>query len=216
MKRTIDHHASIAIVRAGDLFFFNGYDSGYPRKEWVGCLNPLGGNYETGDVSPLSLLEREVNEEMTDFEGKFPNFAYEEAESLRQFLLNNLRAYQDFVIVDPVIEKNKHLSRDERSAIVSFYEVEVPEELIGSIGEALRAGKRLVSEGDGGSVVSVEDLVSGTRHLAWANPFMMAHYLKEPVPFLRDGEAEPIGMPRQTLTDYIPDFNYLKPVGAIS
>lgn len=212
MKKTIDHHASILIVRAGDLFFFNGYDQGYPRKEWVGCLNPLGGNYEACDVSPFSLLEREIFEEMTDPQEKFPNFAHNEAEALRNFSLKYARAYQDFIIVDPVIEKNKNLTREQRSAIVSFYYAEVPEELIRSAGEALREGKRVVSEGDGGSVVSLQDLVSGARNLAWANPFMMSCYLEMPIPFLREGSAESIGGPRQTLADYLCDFDYIKPI----
>ena len=212
MTRTIDHHASIVIVRAGDLFFFNGYDSGYPRPEWRGFLNPLGGNHEPEDLSPYSLLEREVREEMSDPQKKFKNFACDEAEILKQSALKNVRAYQDFVIVDPIIEKNKDFSKEQRSAIVSFYEAEVPLNQIERAIEALSAGKRLVSEGDGGNVVSLDELISGAKLLAWTNPFMMLHYLGQPVPYLRRGEAEPIGMPRQTLGDYLHDFNYLNPV----
>lgn len=212
MKRTIDHHASIVIVRAGDLFFFNGYDAGYPRAEWRGCLNPLGGNHEPQDSSPFSLLEREVKEEMTDDEKKFPNFEYEAAKDLRQAIMASVRAYQDFLIVDPIIEKNKNLSRDERSLIASFYEALVDRELILDARALLANGKRVVSEGDGGNVVSIDDIFSGRKHLAWSSPFMMSHYLGRPVPYLRLGEAEAIGMPRQTLGDYTSDFDYIKPV----
>ena len=181
-KRTIDHHASIVIVKAENLFFFNGYDSGYPRAEWRGCLNPLGGNHELGDISPLSILEREVNEEMTNPNNKYPNFAEHEAEALRHAIRQSTLPYQDFLVVDPIIEKNKHLSKEGRSAIVSFYEANVPIQFIDEAYKALKSGKRLVSEGDGGNIVSIDDLTSGRRYLAWSNPLMMAHFLKKEIP----------------------------------
>ena len=212
-KRTVNHHASIVVVRAEDSFFFNGYDAGYPRKEWVGCLNPLGGNHELGDVSPYSLLEREVREELTDPERKFENFAEPEARALREAVMANAAPYQDFVVFDPIIEKNKSLSREQRSAIVSLYTSNISLGLMIEAQHALRTGNRLTSEGDGGNVVSFDDLVSGKRHLAWTNPFMMRHYLGRDVPYLREAEAEPIGLPRETLAAYFPDFDYIKPIG---
>jgi hypothetical protein len=214
-KRIIDHHSSIVIVHdVGDKYFFNGYDSGYPRKEWVGFLNPLGGNYENGDVSPFSLLKREVNEEMTDPEKKFENFAAEEAEILKNNILMpiHIRPYQDFVIVDPIIEKNKTFSKEQRSAIVSLYYSIVPRDLIDNATEVLKSGKRLTSEGDGGNVISLDEILSGKRYLPWSNPFMMKYFWGKKVPYTREGEAEPIGMPRNSLSDYLPDFEYLKPI----
>jgi hypothetical protein len=211
-KRTVDHHASIVVVQSGDKFFFNGYDSGYPTKEWVGFLNPLGGNYTKGDLSPLSLLEREVEEEMTDPGKSFENFAAREAEILKNHILIHVTPYKDFVIVNPIIEKNKNDSRDKKSAIVSFYYSLIPKNLINNAAEVLKSGKRLVSEGDGGSVVSIDEILSGKRYLAWANPFMMKDFLGKNIPYLRAGEAEPIGIPRPKFSDYLSDFEYLKPI----
>jgi hypothetical protein len=210
-KRTVDHHASIVIVYSGDRFFFNGYDSGYPTKEWIGFLNPLGGNYEHGDISPLFSLEREVSEEMTDKEKRFKNFATQEAEILKNHILIHVTPYQDFVILNPIVEKNKSDSREKKSAIVSFYYSVIPKDLIDNAAEVLKSGKRLVSEGDGGSVVSLDDILSGKRYLAWANPFMIKYFLNNnSVPYLREGEAEPIGKPRPSFSDYLSDFEYLK------
>lgn len=209
-KKIIDHHASIVIVYAGDNFLFNGYDSGYPRKEWVGFLNPLGGNYENGDVSPFSLLEREVREEMSDEEKKFGNFATQEADILKQAILRNIQPYRDFVIVDPIIEKNKNSTKEQRSAIISFYYSPVSKELIDNAKEVLNSGRRLVSEGDGGNIVSIDEILSGKKYLAWSNPFMMKYFLGKNIPYSREGEAEPIGMPRHSLSDYLSDFEYLK------
>ena len=210
-RRIIDHHASIVIVKADNLFFFNGYDLGYPRPEWVGCLSPLGGNYEKGDVSPLALLQREIIEEMTDEEKKFGNFDSAGAEVLKENILKNIQPYQDFVIVDPVIEKTKNFTREQRSAIISFYEAVVPKSLLEATRRLLgKEGKRVISEGDGGSVVDIDYLLSGKRYLAWSNPFMMSHYLGKMVPCSREGEAEPIGLPRESLEKYLSDFEYIK------
>jgi hypothetical protein len=213
-KRIIDHHSSIVIVQSEDekKFFFNGYDEGYPRPEWRGFLNPLGGNYENRDVSPLSLLEREVNEEMSDEEKKFPTFASNEALVLKNYILRNLQSYQDFVIVDPIIEKNKNCTAEQRSAIVSFYHSIIPISLIEEAAEVLKSGKRLVSEGDGGNVVSMYDILSGKRLMPWSNPFMMKHFLGKEIPYSRLGKAEPIGLPREKLQDYLSDFEYIQPI----
>lgn len=214
MVKTVNHHASIVIVYSDkDLYFFNGYDFIYRVSEFKGMLNPLGGSHNFEDKNPILLLEREVNEELSDPDNELANFSKEEASLLKEEIYRNCSPCQDFYSLHPFVEADKNRSKEERRAIVSLYDSKIPLELMIMLKIALEKGGRITSEGDGGSVVSLDDMLSGKRLLAWGNPLIMGYYLnRKDIPNPCPGVIEPIGLPRENFKSYLKDFRYLEPV----
>ena len=64
-KYKVRDHSSVVILPSqnGNEFVFNVYDATYPRVEFRGAVNLVGGNLDPTDSSPRQLLERKLNEE---------------------------------------------------------------------------------------------------------------------------------------------------------
>ena len=215
----VDHHSSIVIVgsKTKGYFLLSGYDSTYPGIEFRGALNPIGGNHKTGvDKSPFGILVREVTEEI--------NYPLEDIEketlegyasrsdimNLQGEILDNVGPYRDFLILDPIVERNKDKSEEGRKAIVSCYRSRIDYGLMMGAKRILEKGIKMNCEGVL-NVVSENKLINW-RMIAWAAPVMLSHYLGKQLPNPWNSFAVPIGEPRDNLSDYLTDFEYNKPL----
>lgn len=205
-----DHHSSVVVVtpeKSAGLFLFGSYDSGYPVIPLRNTANLLGGNHESNDNSPKYILFREITEEFSVIPGKENEFAEKtEIEEIGRLILKNSLPFQDFYICDPEFKKGKT-----RTSVVSFYSSQIPLEAFDWVDHAIKSEKRVIIEGKI-KIAGLDDLISGRIPLAWSVPPMLSHYLRKVLPNPFGSSAIPLGKIRETLADYLKDFDYNKPV----
>jgi hypothetical protein len=211
MKRPSDHHSSIVIITepTGKFLMTGGYDEGYKHTQWHNTANPLGGNFERGDVSPRALLDRELGEELSSM-GLTEGFARAEfIDTLRRRILAEVTPHSDFYIRDP---RPPTVPADAMiTSVVSSYFAILPTDLLLEAREWLRLGRRISREGLI-NVLDVGEVLAGRPLFAWSSPVMVGHFLDRNVPNPYCAHAEAIGKPRDNFQAYLEDFTYRKPV----
>tara|TARA_Y100000310_G_scaffold344821_1_gene459766 strand:- start:6913 stop:7602 length:690 start_codon:yes stop_codon:yes gene_type:complete len=223
MKKRINHHVGVTVVRNGDNFLFQVYDDTLPKVINRGKVNLLGGNYSPGDQSPEGILRRELEEEFstnqpdseeferayTDILGKGPGakrvktFAPEEDISfIRGCLLNCIKPWNDILLtVLPYEDKPLH------SVICSVFEATIPQEVLECARRNIDADKAIRNEGLS-TVATLQELVTGKVLAATATAPIMQVYLGQELPNPENATARIIGKPRQSLRDYLPEYTY--------
>ena len=210
---SVDHHASVVIVTDPnrELFIFNGYDDGYPVIPFRGFANFLGGNADKGDISPETILARELGEELavSRVAGGRDYAPIDDITSLLSGIRSSVKAHADFLVQDPAVRALKPGRL--RESVVSCYGSEIPVELFEMASSHLKAGRKLVSEG----IMYLsrrEELLNGKRFLAWCSPVIFGHFLGENIPNPHHAQAIPIGKIRDSFEKY-GDFSYVLQAG---
>ncbi len=222
-KTKVDHHASIIIIKSeDDRFVLGGYDKGYPWFPNYGQL--IGGNNEVvKDFTPWDILRREVIEEISSVGKKDPSLFAEEVtlDNIRNSILENAQPYADFLVSDPIIEKELNGVKKRslkpgrvRESVISVYESIIPNSTVSTIEKIIKDGKHFVGEYDTSwqGIVNKEDLLAGKPILAWCSPGMMSDYLRSILPNPHNGSVSNIGVIRCSLRDYLDDFDYIDPL----
>ena len=222
MKERIYSHASIAVVfskQSGE-FLFDQYTDTYTIVNWRGRINLIGGNQSPEDYSPRGIWEREILEEFC-----FPEFSeavdipeapFNERALIAKTLIANATPYKDFLVKIPEVMEFRNNKLQKRGPIVKIntvYETYLDEDIFECVRRNLKEGRRLRSEG--GSVLKhIDELTTGRIPPASATGIIMKDYLNLRhlnMPNPEKISALPIGSPRETLNDYLSDFEYEKP-----
>lgn len=227
MKEKIYSHATIAIVYCASSaeFLFDQYTETYRILDWRGRINLIGGNQSPEDRSPWGIWKREIVEEFC-----FPALAesggvtaapFGERQRIADTLLANARPYQDFLVKIPEVTECRGTARYRRGPIVKLNTVFVTNldrETVECVRGHLAAGRRLRNEG--GSVLThIDELSHGRTLPASATGLILAAYVRHRrlnMPNPEGISARPVGVPRETLRDYLCDFEYEVPFASHS
>ena len=223
----ISHHAGVAIIESldGNEFLFNRYDDNY-IPVFRNSLHLIGGNHNTEDISPLGLLERELDEEFSIVQESGPEDDMErvlgklkgpqtfrkedmasesEIQFIKSAILNNLQPYLDFMCQVPAI--------DERQSFDFIYSVciaRLSNEVIECIKENLSLSKHIKNEG-AACLIRRNDL-SKEKMFGWGAGKIMEYYTGLKLNSLESMGSYVVGKPRETFVQYLSDFEYKKPV----
>jgi len=225
----ISHHASGVIVEAektGELLFSR-YDDTYPTKCFRGAVNLIGGNYEKYDKSPLMILIREINQELSsdqryinDREESLENtmgewmppreirsFADEKYISIiRNEIISNIQPHKDYLCSFPSFEK-----REGFCSLVSVFISKIKQDVFELARKNINDGKSIKNEGLA-AICSLEELKKGGTLCAWAAPCVLSDYKNSMIPNPYNVKINGIGKPRDSMHDYTREFEYSIPI----
>jgi hypothetical protein len=183
MPNKIKHAASVLIMpkRLDRKYIVGVYDRTYPVEIFRGNFLFMGGNLK-GDYSPLSLLTREISEELGLMETlqdktvagtKNPhkvveldekNYAPRDLrEKLRNEVLDSTKGYADFFTR---IDKNSIGTEEDVVAVISSYIAYIDKDLFDRVENEIKKGRQIVNEGEL-MVVKRDELVNGKIRGAW-------------------------------------------------
>lgn len=227
MEKIHHHYAAIMIEsRKNDEFLFSVYDNSYPIEVYRGRVNLMGGNANEDDISPLSLLKRELEEEFSTKEGdiqleetikdlvgegknfnrEFKTFASSsDMRIIKKAITKDIQPFRDYLVEVPFLNHKSLM-------ICSSYLTMLPMEKFELVKENLRKGLRIINEGTA-KVVSINDLISGNILTAWITGIVVGEYKGVRIPSLDGVIATCIGYPRKSFHDYLHEFNYIFPKG---
>lgn len=183
MPNKIKHAASVLIMpkRSDKRYIVGVYDRTYPIEIFRDHFLFMGGNLK-GDYSPLSLLTREISEELglmatlqdetvngkknprkiAEIDGK--NYAPRNLrEKLRNEVLDFAKGYADFATR---IDKTSIGTDEDVTAVISTYVAYVDNDLFDRIENEIKKGRQIVNEGKL-MVVKRDELVNGKIRGAW-------------------------------------------------
>ncbi len=227
--RKISHHTGSVIIEAektGELLVSR-YDETYPTKCFRGTVNLIGGNHEKEDKSPLEILLREINQELSsdqkyinDRETSLRNVIGEwrPAQEIKSFaserdisiikneIISNIMPYKDYLCSFPSFER-----RDEFGSLASVFVSKIRQEIFELARKNLNAGKGIKNEGFA-TICSFEELEQGKILCAWASPCILSAYKDIKIPNPHGIKALYIGKPRNSMRDYTREFEYKIPV----
>jgi len=153
MPRIVDFHPSVLIAyseKNGKLIT-SVYDGGYPQEPFRFSANLIGGNPNKNDTSPLSVLEREIEEEVNPWASLTEDVIdrkdwanREDILFIKTALLTNVEEYADFYFHGLSFKKGKVTEYD---AIFSAFFVNISEDVIDCLEKNLRECKKIVTEG---------------------------------------------------------------------
>lgn len=228
MKK-ISHHASGVIIESEKTreLLVSRYDETYPTKCFRGSVNLIGGNHEKEDKSPLEILLREINQELSS-DQKYVNdkeaslkdtvgewiapqevklFASEkDIYSIKNEIISNIVPYKDYICSFPSFEK-----RDEFGSLVSVFISKIKQDIFELARRNVNEGKSIKNEGIA-VICSLEDLKEGRILCAWAAPCVLSDYKKVAIPNPHNVKIKLIGKPRNSMFDYISEFEYRVPI----
>jgi len=221
-KQTLDAHPALTIAYCSenDKLLLAVYDAGYKRGKgpYPLAANCIGGNPPPGN-SPEEVLIREIKEEY-DPDAPGPNkenpAAFDEKVAwanpgdiklVSDALLSGLSRYQDIFVQSTSFGEGT----DSYQAIYSYFQNEIPQNVMECAESNLRRQLRLCSEGLTG-VFTLEELANDSRgDLTTAH--ITAHILNYRFPNANIPQntnlvTSEIGLPRNSFQDYLPDFDY--------
>ncbi len=228
MKKIIRHASSVIIEaeKTGELLVSR-YDETYPTKCFRGTINLIGGNYEKNDKSPLMILLREINQELSYDQRYIKNreeslkniigewmpaqeiksFASESDISLiKNEIISKIIPYKDYLCSFPSFEK-----KDEFCSLVSVFISKIKQDIFELARKNIKEGKSIKNEGFA-AIYSIEDLVEGKLLCAWAAPCILSDYKHVKIPNPYNVKIKSIGKPRNSILDYINEFGYRVPI----
>ena len=226
MKK-IRHHVGVVIIEAektGELLVSK-YDETYPTKCFRGAINLIGGNHEKGDRSPLEILLREINQELSsnqEYTKRREIFhvigEWRPAQEIRLFaserdiflirgeIIYNIKPYKDYLCSFPSFE-----GRDEFDSLHSVFVSKIRQGIFELARKNINEGKGIKNEGFA-TICSFEELEQGKPLCAWAVPCILSNYKNIKIPNPYNAKAEHIGKPRYSMLDYTDEFEYQIPI----
>lgn len=225
MKK-ISYHTGSVIIEAektGELLVSR-YDETYPTKCFRGSVNLIGGNHEKEDKSPLEILLREINQELSsdqryinDKEAslksiigewmppqEIKSFASEEdIYSIKNEIISNIVPYKDYFCNFPSFEKI-----DKWGSLASVFISKIKQDIFELARKNINDGKSIKNEGLA-VICSLEDLEEGRTLCAWAAPCFLSDYRAVAIPNPYNVKIKSIGKPRNSILDYIDEFEYV-------
>lgn len=221
----ISYHGCSVIIEAektGELLV-GIYDETYPTKCFRGSINLIGGNHEKEDKSPLEILLREINQELSSDQEyinnkeaslryiigewtppqKIKSFASERDISLiKNEIISNIESYKDYLCSFLSFEK-----RDEFGSLASVFISKIKQEIFELARRNLNEGKSIKNEGLA-AICTFEDLKEGRLLCAWASPCILSDYKNIVIPNPYNVKVKSIGEPRNSMLDYTNEFEY--------
>ncbi|HPD81649.1 MAG TPA: hypothetical protein PK357_00945 [Candidatus Pacearchaeota archaeon] len=223
MKTKVHNHASILLAYLDEKVVSNIYDDTYPKEIWRGRINLIGGGQNPGDISPRSLLEREINEEFAiskeeikEYDKNFKDLVGEgngapgidlfaskkEIDFVNNFLLNNIKPWKDFLITFPPYKSNPSFN-----IMFSSYFCNLSKEIMDCFYENLSKKKSLVSEGFL-KITPLSDISSGKVLTAWATGVVIEDFFNINVPNPEKIFFQKLTVPKSSMRDYFKEYNY--------
>lgn len=223
--RRINSHSSCVIVEAEKTaeFLLSRYDETYPIGYFRGSVNLIGGNYKKEDKSPLGILLREINEELSSNQSyinqremglknlikgwkppkKIKLFASEEDISLiRDEIVSCIEPYKDYLWNFPFIEDKIAFN-----SLSSVFISKINQDVFELARRNLNGGKNIKNEGIA-RIYSLDDLKEGRIQCAWAAPCILSDYKGVAIPNPYNVKIKDKGKPRSSIQDYMNEFEY--------
>lgn len=163
----------------------------------------IGGAQEEGDRGPRETLEREIGEEfeLTD-EGIWAPREF--IHNLRDEVIQHTTHYKDFL---SVCRQSSGAPKDYTS-IDSAYLAAIPSKLFGEVEGQLKAGCRIVNEGNL-AIVTLDELMEGIPLTAWSTGEIIGSIFEAELPNPEDVVSIPLeASVRRKHSDYREMFLY--------
>ncbi len=226
--RKIRHHVGVVIIEAEKTgeFLVSRYDETYPTKCFRGAINLIGGNHEKKDKSPLEILLREINQELSsnqeyindrkaslkDVIGdwqppqEIKSFASEgDILLIKNEIISNIVPYRDYLCSFPSFEK-----RAEFDALQSVFVSKIKQNIFELVRRNLNEDKNIKNEGFA-TICNLKDIREGRILCAWAVPCILSDYKNVVIPNPYNVKIKHIGKPRNSILDYTNEFEYKIP-----
>jgi len=214
-KKIIDAHPSVIIAycKEAKKFLMNEYDSGYSKKTYRLSANLIGGNPEPADFGPENVLIKELSEEIDpnhpDEKKRVGKVLWADSEnirSIRNFLLREIKPFQDFYIeIGEIPDGNLP-----HKGIYSVFYAEIPEAAVKIVENSTKNLENLTTEGNL-RVFNYDELRFSPRKefsTAHATAPIINYKFGLNIPYPSAVHIEAIGNPKRFYSEYLTDFEY--------